>query len=532
MNYAPEFLANEADQPPPSSGWPILAWGVIGLVVAVTVLASGKEVPTGEEDRVGKTLLEIQARYMIGAVEILGQGRDQFYEQAKVLARGPVDHHLAFVVLAGELAGPHEALRQLQILENNLVQYQVTGTKVQQKLSHILKRLYQDYARFHFDRLWLSKGDAAFLRHHLGWFGELALTPAGIRLNDKIVNAVGGAGLAAVVAKARQDLDLEARKEVIAPAVQTVGAILGTICLLAMVALGGLVGLILLLVQAHKGQVQSGLVVAGTLRVPSLATAYGVSSPATAHGVCLLRGGGIYAETFALWLLVWLGLSWAALTLGAGEPDLLLVGVAFLLSLAALAWPVLRGIPWSQVRQDIGLTRGRNPDLEPLIGIGCYAMALPILAMGLLLTVVLLSLGVGQPEDTGNPFAPSSTPRHPLVDYLVHGDTQGIFLAVILACVVAPLVEEIMFRGVLYRHLREASGRWGGMISVLFSGLVTSFVFAVIHPQGLAAVPALMALALGFTIAREWRGTLVPGMVAHALNNGILVAVFLLTMAN
>jgi membrane protease YdiL (CAAX protease family) len=85
--------------------------------------------------------------------------------------------------------------------------------------------------------------------------------------------------------------------------------------------------------------------------------------------------------------------------------------------------------------------------------------------------------------------------------------------------VVAPVVEETLFRGVLYRHLREASCRFGPALSVLFSGLVSAFLFAVIHPQGLLAVPVLMALAGAFTIAREWRETLAPAMVAHGLNN-------------
>jgi membrane protease YdiL (CAAX protease family) len=31
-----------------------------------------------------------------------------------------------------------------------------------------------------------------------------------------------------------------------------------------------------------------------------------------------------------------------------------------------------------------------------------------------------------------------------------------------------------------------------------------------------------MALAFGFSLAREWRGTLVPAIVAHGLNNGMV----------
>jgi len=33
----------------------------------------------------------------------------------------------------------------------------------------------------------------------------------------------------------------------------------------------------------------------------------------------------------------------------------------------------------------------------------------------------------------------------------------------------------------------------------------------------------LMALAMGFALTREWRGTLIPGMVGHALNNAMVM---------
>jgi membrane protease YdiL (CAAX protease family) len=87
-----------------------------------------------------------------------------------------------------------------------------------------------------------------------------------------------------------------------------------------------------------------------------------------------------------------------------------------------------------------------------------------------------------------------------------------------------------MFRGVLYRHLREASARLGFVGSFLASAVLVSFIFAVIHPQGVLAVPGLAALALAFTLVREWRGTLIPGMVAHAVNNGVLMLLVLLTL--
>jgi membrane protease YdiL (CAAX protease family) len=105
------------------------------------------------------------------------------------------------------------------------------------------------------------------------------------------------------------------------------------------------------------------------------------------------------------------------------------------------------------------------------------------------------------------------------------GDWTVYVQALVVAAVIAPIVEETMFRGVLYRHLRDASAAWGWLKSVILSATVVSFIFAVAHVLGVATVPAYMALAYGFTIAREWRGTLIPAMLGHAVHN-TLVATF------
>jgi hypothetical protein len=39
-----------------------------------------------------------------------------------------------------------------------------------------------------------------------------------------------------------------------------------------------------------------------------------------------------------------------------------------------------------------------------------------------------------------------------------------------------------------------------------------------------------MALAYGFTTAREWRGSLIPALVGHAVNNAAVLCVVLLMM--
>ncbi|MDG1899304.1 MAG: CPBP family intramembrane metalloprotease, partial [Phycisphaerales bacterium] len=97
-----------------------------------------------------------------------------------------------------------------------------------------------------------------------------------------------------------------------------------------------------------------------------------------------------------------------------------------------------------------------------------------------------------------------------------------------VAAVVAPFLEETVFRGVLYRQLRSATGRWRIGWSVALSIFVVSLVFAAIHPQGLVAIPALAAIAVGLGLMREWRGSLIAPMVMHACSNGIVVTLMVL----
>jgi len=90
-----------------------------------------------------------------------------------------------------------------------------------------------------------------------------------------------------------------------------------------------------------------------------------------------------------------------------------------------------------------------------------------------------------------------------------------------MACLFAPLVEELAFRGLLFTHLR-------GRLGLTFATVCSAVIFAAIHPQGLAGIPALMAIAAVFAGIRAWRGSLIAPMVAHALHNGVLVVMLLL----
>jgi membrane protease YdiL (CAAX protease family) len=88
----------------------------------------------------------------------------------------------------------------------------------------------------------------------------------------------------------------------------------------------------------------------------------------------------------------------------------------------------------------------------------------------------------------------------------------GLVLVVVSACLVAPLTEEILYRGVLFRSL---ANRFGTMPGAVFS----AGAFALVHfynPYGLANV-ALFGLACALAYAAT--GRLATAVLLHALHN-------------
>jgi membrane protease YdiL (CAAX protease family) len=237
----------------------------------------------------------------------------------------------------------------------------------------------------------------------------------------------------------------------------------------------------------------------------------------------------VWVETFGLYMLIFLVLGLVFSRLKLPIHTAALSGFAALASLSALLWPLIRGVSVSEMRSAIGLTTGRGLLQEIAAGVATYVMTLPLVGIGLLVTILIMMLAKKLPGiDSGGPE--DSAPSHPIVPMLVGAHWSVKLTIFVLASVIAPLVEEIMFRGLLYRHLREATGRIGGFLSFFISTAIVSFVFAAIHPQGWMGIPPLMAIAFGLTIAREWRSSLISCIVAHSINNTLMLTLVLLTM--
>lgn len=121
--------------------------------------------------------------------------------------------------------------------------------------------------------------------------------------------------------------------------------------------------------------------------------------------------------------------------------------------------------------------------------------------------VVAYGLIVGQPED-------QTTPQ----DVGADEGTFGLITAGVLFVVIAPIGEEIFFRGFFYRALRSSLGMWTAIA-------VAGGVFGSIHIfTGIEAVPVLAVFGAVLCFVYERTGSLYPSIALHALNNALAYA--------
>ena len=89
----------------------------------------------------------------------------------------------------------------------------------------------------------------------------------------------------------------------------------------------------------------------------------------------------------------------------------------------------------------------------------------------------------------------------------------GVVTASLLGTVVfAPVLEEVVFRGLLYGTLRRRL-RWPA------AAVLSAAVFAAAHGYGVAGFGSVFASGVMWAVAYEKTGSLLPGMAAHAANN-------------
>jgi membrane protease YdiL (CAAX protease family) len=97
------------------------------------------------------------------------------------------------------------------------------------------------------------------------------------------------------------------------------------------------------------------------------------------------------------------------------------------------------------------------------------------------------------------------------------GDTRLVGLIALSACVIAPITEELLFRGTFYPMLARGLGRGP-------AALACAVFFGLVHDT-FSDVPGLTVLALCFTLAYELTGSLLVPMFMHATFNGLSLLV-------
>lgn len=94
-------------------------------------------------------------------------------------------------------------------------------------------------------------------------------------------------------------------------------------------------------------------------------------------------------------------------------------------------------------------------------------------------------------------------------------------IAFITLVVVAPVAEEIIFRGWLYNKLRgKFLDKYSNMVSIVVSNLLVSLLFGIVHMQWNVGVN-VFAMSVVMCVLREITGTIYAGMLLHMLKNGI-----------
>jgi membrane protease YdiL (CAAX protease family) len=239
-------------------------------------------------------------------------------------------------------------------------------------------------------------------------------------------------------------------------------------------------------------------------------------------------GGSVMLETYALFvggfavLSIGSAVAGAHLTGPVGDAVGALALPAQWLLLLAVLWPLVRGMPAREWRQATGLTRGNGVLREIGCGVLVYLASVPLFVLGTLISVALMMLQ--NYLKTGGQGGAPTPPTNPVVELVGSGSLPVLIHIFTLATIWAPIAEELIFRGALYRHFR-------GRVHWFWAALGTALLFAYLHSYGPLLVAPLIALGFMFAFMREWRGSIIAPMTAHFLHNFTLLVVLITAFA-
>ena len=115
------------------------------------------------------------------------------------------------------------------------------------------------------------------------------------------------------------------------------------------------------------------------------------------------------------------------------------------------------------------------------------------------------------------PFAGNDY-ENPQIEAITGGGAlsrSDLLLLMVLIAVIAPVAEELFFRGMLYPLLRQ---RWSMWPAIVLNGLL----FALIHVLP-PLLPGLFIVGMVLAWVRERSGSLIPSVLLHAMQNAVVL---------
>ena len=161
------------------------------------------------------------------------------------------------------------------------------------------------------------------------------------------------------------------------------------------------------------------------------------------------------------------------------------------------------GIPWfvqrrRTSREDLGITRfpsWLDIGLAPVGFVVYYIFSIILVYVA---SQIIPAFDMQQTQDVG--FS-NLTERY------------EVMLAFLTLVIIAPIAEELLFRGYLYGKLRKSVPMWLAI-------LMTSTLFAIVHGQWNVAID-VFALSLVMCGLREITGSIWAGVILHTMKNAL-----------
>lgn len=201
--------------------------------------------------------------------------------------------------------------------------------------------------------------------------------------------------------------------------------------------------------------------------------------------------------------------------------------IAYLLALVLIAVvPTNFEVEWSVTRKDEKgrrVSKGRKVEAAPtreslgLRGLPTWT-DIGLAPVGFVVSL-LLAAGLVWVFGTLFPWFDAAEAQNVGFDLRAGGFDRIVTFVTLV--VIAPIAEEVIFRGWLYGRLRgKLAGKVGERVGMVISAVLVSLLFGIVHLQWNVGVN-VFAMSLVLCAMREITGTVYAGILMHMIKNGL-----------